>query len=897
MANTIITYEGTGSTHSYVVPFEYLKKTFVRVTLGDLNILTGGNQTDPTAQYYFKDANTIYIKDAPAQGVLVTIRRYTSATDRVVNFKDASILKAKDLDTATIQTLHIAEEARDVINDALIKDRDGNWDAKDKTIKNIGDPVDPKDATNKKYIDDNFLKLGSSNFWEARGLNISNLKNPSSPQDAVTKKYVDDAVEMLKTLEEYEKTTKEARDEAVLNASQAKASASVTVEAVESTTKNRQTVETLTSEVRRLSDDVTEKHASVVSNAKDFSEKTLEVNENTQKAIISAQEAVANANSSADSASKAQKALDTINETYQNKVDTLTSVGDTWNKTITNSGQKFYDNITSRGTDYLNTMTEKLTETKNYASSASTSATNAKTSETNAKKSETNSKTSETNAKASEVEAKKQADLSRSYAEQSAAGQVNTDWNATSGKAQLLNKPDLSIYAEKSKYLPLTGGILTGNLTVEHPYAILLEPYSKTSPPFKGGIRNYVEGANLNVVEFKGNVLDTGGAYRSCLRLHDGSAVDPDTNIPKTFSFFELWARHNNTSGPKLIGTSANSRALTWDNKNVVRSVNNVNASTNGNVTLDMPYLPLKGGTLTGDLNLESGILYGPSKYSSRGLILTSGGGSYGGFCAYSGVGGLTAIGSGESAVTLRDHLDDYDMNPATKQMFITSDNNVNVVVSANEWNNRVDHELHVSGFDTKPKNLVKGTTPSSFWYTHHFLCEGAGRNTANRLSGFEAYVHTDGSTNFIIRCYEPVAGSTNNTYLKGSKKADGTSEWTLSSSPSQNSDGNEIATTGWTNTKLAKKADLSGATFTGDISAPNVIATGLVKAQDIWSTDELSCDGKLTAKKNVEVGGDLAVTKNITSKSRTVPTIITSTKDITEGSALEDGVLYLVYK
>ena len=55
---------------------------------------------------------------------------------------------------------------------------------------------------------------------------------------------------------------------------------------------------------------------------------------------------------------------------------------------------------------------------------------------------------------------------------------------------------------------------------------------------------------------------------------------------------------------------------------------------------------------------------------------------------------------------------------------------------------------------------------------------------------------------------------------------------------------------------KTAKKADLTGATFTGDITAPNVTATGLVKAQGIWSTDELSCDGKLTAKKGVEVGG-----------------------------------------
>lgn len=145
MASTIIIYEGDGTTVDFTVPFDYLKKTFVKVILDNAD-LTGGDYGDTGVDYYFLDDTTVRLKTAPASGSELTIRRYTSATDRVVTFKDASILKAADLDTSQLQAFHIAEEARDIINDALVKDRDGNWDAKGNRIVNVGDPVDENDA-------------------------------------------------------------------------------------------------------------------------------------------------------------------------------------------------------------------------------------------------------------------------------------------------------------------------------------------------------------------------------------------------------------------------------------------------------------------------------------------------------------------------------------------------------------------------------------------------------------------------------------------------------------------------------------------------------------------------------------------------------------------------------
>lgn len=146
MASTIIIYEGDGTTTDFTVPFDYLKKSFVTVRLGTGNTLTGGDYGDTGSDYYFLDKTTIRLKVAPSSGESLTIRRHTSATERVVTFKDASILKATDLDTSQVQTFHIAEEGRDILEDSLSVNREGNWDAKGKRIINVGTPEADSDA-------------------------------------------------------------------------------------------------------------------------------------------------------------------------------------------------------------------------------------------------------------------------------------------------------------------------------------------------------------------------------------------------------------------------------------------------------------------------------------------------------------------------------------------------------------------------------------------------------------------------------------------------------------------------------------------------------------------------------------------------------------------------------
>lgn len=150
MASTIAFYTGDGTTTDFTVPFDYLKKSFVTVRLGTGTTLTGGDYGDTGSDYYFLDKTTIRLKVAPSSGESLTIRRYTSATERVVTFKDASILKATDLDTSQVQAFHIAEEGRDILEDSLSVNREGNWDAKGKRIINVGDAVSDGDAVNLK---------------------------------------------------------------------------------------------------------------------------------------------------------------------------------------------------------------------------------------------------------------------------------------------------------------------------------------------------------------------------------------------------------------------------------------------------------------------------------------------------------------------------------------------------------------------------------------------------------------------------------------------------------------------------------------------------------------------------------------------------------------------------
>jgi hypothetical protein len=145
MVNSYIYYTGDGNITEYQVTFDYLSKEFVKVYLdGDLKEI----ETD----YIFSGDRTIVFLAVPPNGSSIFIQRVTSK-DRLVEFRDASILIALDLDVSALQAIHIAEEASDNIQNVIQADPSGNFDALGRRIVNVGDPIDPTDATNKGYTD------------------------------------------------------------------------------------------------------------------------------------------------------------------------------------------------------------------------------------------------------------------------------------------------------------------------------------------------------------------------------------------------------------------------------------------------------------------------------------------------------------------------------------------------------------------------------------------------------------------------------------------------------------------------------------------------------------------------------------------------------------------------
>lgn len=188
MANvikTVLTYPLDGSTRDFNIPFEYLARKFVVVTLigKDRKVLT------INADYRFATRTTISLTKAwgPADSYeTIEVRRVTSTTDRLVDFTDGSILRAYDLNVAQIQTMHVAEEARDLTSDTIGVNNDGHLDARGRRVVNVADGIDPGDA----------VTVGQMNRWSGSAADSAN-KAKTSENNAKTSETNSKASEQL----------------------------------------------------------------------------------------------------------------------------------------------------------------------------------------------------------------------------------------------------------------------------------------------------------------------------------------------------------------------------------------------------------------------------------------------------------------------------------------------------------------------------------------------------------------------------------------------------------------------------------------------------------------------------------------------------------------------------
>ncbi|WYW04390.1 tail fiber protein [Pseudomonas phage vB_PpuP-Kurepalu-2] len=170
---TVRTYPINSVARDFTIPFEYLARKFVVVTL----IGATRRELVLNTDYRFSTGTIITTTKAwgPGDGFnLIEIRRLTSATERLVDFADGSILRAYDLNISSVQSLHIAEEARDLTADTIGVNNDGNLDARARRIVNLADAIEDGDAVN----------LRQQKTWAGSALNQAQAAAQSAAQAA-----------------------------------------------------------------------------------------------------------------------------------------------------------------------------------------------------------------------------------------------------------------------------------------------------------------------------------------------------------------------------------------------------------------------------------------------------------------------------------------------------------------------------------------------------------------------------------------------------------------------------------------------------------------------------------------------------------------------------------------
>ena len=107
MAYSNIQYTGDGSNRIFSVPFPYISRNHVVVTVGGV----------PTADYTWLTTSSIETASAPAAGVSVDIRRTSSRAARIVDFQDATPLTEGLLNQDANQAFYVSQEAFDAASD------------------------------------------------------------------------------------------------------------------------------------------------------------------------------------------------------------------------------------------------------------------------------------------------------------------------------------------------------------------------------------------------------------------------------------------------------------------------------------------------------------------------------------------------------------------------------------------------------------------------------------------------------------------------------------------------------------------------------------------------------------------------------------------------------------
>ncbi len=170
--NARVTYTANGSTNTFSFSFPYILQSHVKA------FVNGTEDTNIT----FPSASSVQLSSTPANGAVVLIQRTTPSNARLVDFQDGSVLTSSDLDQSADQNFFLAQETADNVDGKMGLDTSDRFDALNKRIVNVADPVDNKDAVNKQFISTN---LPNINTVAGIAANITTVANNLSNINSV----------------------------------------------------------------------------------------------------------------------------------------------------------------------------------------------------------------------------------------------------------------------------------------------------------------------------------------------------------------------------------------------------------------------------------------------------------------------------------------------------------------------------------------------------------------------------------------------------------------------------------------------------------------------------------------------------------------------------------------
>ena len=101
---------------------------------------------------------SITFTTAPSASVVIKFTRSSSRTTRLVDYQDGSTLTEATLDQDGNQSFYMAQEAIDITdNNISLSTATDQWDALNKRITNVANPVNNNDAVNKTYLENTWL--------------------------------------------------------------------------------------------------------------------------------------------------------------------------------------------------------------------------------------------------------------------------------------------------------------------------------------------------------------------------------------------------------------------------------------------------------------------------------------------------------------------------------------------------------------------------------------------------------------------------------------------------------------------------------------------------------------------------------------------------------------------